>query len=118
VLPAAVATISPSPMNMAMRSTPSIDRRRLAEWAEERVTATSSKTRSTELEVLVDRVEEHAVAGEDTELHAMAPRLLLRRTRTCPQSPPHPGTPTWPARGMEDPSDYAGRLTRSEPVAS
>src|SRR4029453_14995806 len=33
-------------MNMAIRSTPSISRRRLAEWAEERVTATSLKARA------------------------------------------------------------------------
>src|SRR5215216_4171787 len=31
---------------------------------------------------------------EHTELHAMALALLLSRARTCPQSPPLPGTPT------------------------
>jgi hypothetical protein len=49
VLPAAVATISPSPTHFAIRSTPSIDRRRLAEWPEERVTATSLKARACDL---------------------------------------------------------------------
>jgi hypothetical protein len=70
-----------------------MDRRRLAEWAEERVTATSSKTRSTELEVLVDRVEEHAVAGEDTELHAMAPRLATQEDKDLPSK----STTSWDA---------------------
>ena len=46
MLPAAVATIFLSPTNLAIRSTPSIDRRRLAEWAEKRVTATSLKARA------------------------------------------------------------------------
>src|SRR5215216_5565030 len=38
---------------------------------------------------------------EHTELHAMALALLLSRARTCPQSPPLPGTPTstWLGRG-------------------
>src|SRR4029453_4930051 len=87
-------------MNLAIRSTPSISRRRLAEWAEERVTATSLKARAWALRPLVWVAAIRSgctVIGVAATMRSSRPsgRYWFMRKPTVPRFMPKIGRPGW-----------------------